>query len=88
MQSMSNDGFVVVVNQEEQFSIWPGTRELPPGWERVDIPEEWLARYRADKHNDPQNAPALDRATCLDYIESVWADIRPLSVRTALQNSD
>ncbi len=22
----------VVVNQEEQYSIWPEDRELPPGW--------------------------------------------------------
>jgi MbtH protein len=22
----------VVVNHEEQYSIWPGDREIPPGW--------------------------------------------------------
>jgi MbtH protein len=26
--------FAVVVNDEEQFSIWPNDRELPPGWSR------------------------------------------------------
>jgi MbtH protein len=25
---------VVVVNDEEQYSIWPDGRELPPGWRR------------------------------------------------------
>ena len=25
---------VVVVNDEEQYSIWPAERELPAGWRR------------------------------------------------------
>lgn len=25
--------YVVVVNHEEQYSIWPADRELPLGWE-------------------------------------------------------
>lgn len=24
--------YVVVANHEEQFSIWPTSREMPPGW--------------------------------------------------------
>jgi MbtH protein len=24
--------YVVVVNDEEQYSIWPAARPLPPGW--------------------------------------------------------
>ncbi len=24
--------YVVVMNDEEQYSIWPASRELPPGW--------------------------------------------------------
>lgn len=35
--------FVVVVNHEEQYSIWPADRSLPPGWEAVGAP-----RSRAD----------------------------------------
>ncbi|MFD0407170.1 MbtH family protein [Kitasatospora sp. NPDC127116] len=27
-----DDGYVVVTNSEEQYSIWPQGRELPPGW--------------------------------------------------------
>lgn len=27
--------FDVVVNAEEQYSIWPADRELPAGWDRV-----------------------------------------------------
>jgi MbtH protein len=32
MFDASNGIFVVVVNAEEQYSIWPHTRALPPGW--------------------------------------------------------
>jgi MbtH protein len=28
--------FVVVVNDEEQYSIWPERRELPAGWRTVN----------------------------------------------------
>jgi MbtH protein len=28
---------VVVVNDEEQYSIWPAERELPAGWRRDDF---------------------------------------------------
>lgn len=27
--------FEVVVNHEEQYSIWPADRELPAGWNKV-----------------------------------------------------
>jgi MbtH protein len=27
--------YQVVVNHEEQYSIWPAERELPPGWTAV-----------------------------------------------------
>jgi MbtH protein len=27
--------FVVVVNDEEQYSIWPSEREIPAGWSAV-----------------------------------------------------
>jgi MbtH protein len=29
---------VVVVNDEEQYSLWPAHRALPPGWFRVGEP--------------------------------------------------
>ena len=51
----------VVVNLEEQYSIWPSERELPAGWRREG--------HRGLK------------ATCLDHIERVWTDMRPLSAR-------
>jgi MbtH protein len=30
--------FAVVVNHEEQYSIWPADREPPEGWRRVGAP--------------------------------------------------
>jgi MbtH protein len=27
--------YKVVINHEEQYSIWPAYRELPPGWHEV-----------------------------------------------------
>lgn len=29
--------FVVVVNHEEQYSIWPSHRELPDGWSTIGV---------------------------------------------------
>ena len=51
---MSNDAtemqFVVVVNQEEQYSIWAMDRELPLGWTAADkhgSKDECLAYIKA-----------------------------------------
>lgn len=30
---MAEDRFVVVRNDEEQYSIWPAEREIPAGWQ-------------------------------------------------------
>jgi MbtH protein len=57
--------FLVVVNHEEQYSIWPDYKALPDGWRAVD------------KQGSKEE--------CLAYIESVWTDMRPLSLRQALQ---
>ena len=53
--------YKVVVNDEEQYSIWPADREIPPGWR--DAGKEGT------------------KAECLAYIEEVWTDMRPLSLR-------
>lgn len=58
---MSSEDFRVVINDEEQYSIWPVGREIPPGW-------------RAQ-------GPGGSREECLAHIETVWTDMRPLSLR-------
>lgn len=54
-----------VVNHEEQYSIWPATRDLPAGWRD------------AGKQGT--------KAECLAYIEEVWTDMRPLSLRQHME---
>ena len=55
----------VVMNHEEQYSIWSVHREIPAGWTDV-------GRTGSKKE-------------CLDYIEEVWTDMRPLSVRKQME---
>jgi MbtH protein len=58
----------VVVNHEEQYSIWPADREPPLGWTCVGM--------RGTKKE------------CLDHIEQVWTDMRPLSLRRWMAEHD
>jgi MbtH protein len=57
--------YKVVVNHEEQYSIWPAYRDNPLGWS--DGGKSGL------------------KQECLDYIKDVWTDMRPLSLRKAMQ---
>jgi MbtH protein len=56
-----NTIYNVVVNVEEQYSLWPAHRELAPGWKNAGF------SGRKDE--------------CLAYIQKVWTDMRPLSLR-------
>ena len=58
----------VVVNDEEQYSIWPVDREIPLGWRAV--------------------GKSGLKAECLAYIEEVWTDMRPLSLRRVMAEQD
>ncbi len=58
----------VVINHEEQYSIWPTDREIPRGWKAVGKEGK--------------------RQSCLDYIEEVWTDMRPLSLRTKMKEME
>jgi MbtH protein len=57
--------YKVVMNHEQQYSIWPADRENPPGWRDV--------------------GQSGCKAECLTYIESVWTDMRPLSLRKKME---
>lgn len=59
--------YSVVVNDEEQYSIWPADRELPLGWRGVG-----------------KQGP---KAECLAYIQEVWTDMRPLSLRKKMEEA-
>jgi MbtH protein len=61
MQEEDTTTYRVVVNHEEQYSIWPVDRALPAGWRDAG-----------------KSGP---KSECLTYIEEVWTDMRPLSLR-------
>lgn len=33
----NNKFFYVVINKEQQYSIWPVNKEIPLGWEKVGV---------------------------------------------------
>lgn len=51
----------VVVNDEEQYSVWPEDKPLPAGWRSAGF--------------------SGSESDCADYIDRVWTDMRPLSLR-------
>jgi MbtH protein len=59
--------YKVVVNQEEQCSIWFADRELPSGWREL--------------------GKSGSKAECLAHINEAWTDMRPLSLRRAMETS-
>lgn len=56
--------YYVVINGEEQYSIWPEIRQPPDGWTTV--------------------GSAMPKTKCLAYIDEVWTDMRPASLRRAM----
>jgi MbtH protein len=57
--------YKVVVNDEQQYSIWPADRANASGWTDAG-----------------RSGPKQD---CLSYISAVWTDMRPLSLRTKME---
>lgn len=58
--------YKVVVNHEEQYSIWLASKPNPSGWKD------------AGKTGQKQD--------CLSYIKELWTDLRPLSLRKAMES--
>ena len=59
--------YKVVVNDEEQYSIWFVDRDPPLGWTAVG-----------------KEGP---KEECLAYIEEVWTDMRPKSLRKRMDET-
>ncbi|MEU0787896.1 MbtH family protein [Streptomyces sp. NPDC006173] len=51
--------YLVLVNEEKQYSLWPKFAEVPAGWTTM--------------HEN-------DRASCIEYINSTWTEMRPHSL--------
>jgi MbtH protein len=64
MDVSDGERYFVVVNDEEQYSIWPEGRDLPDGWSAVGA--------------------AGPKEGCLAFIDEVWTDLRPASLRRAM----
>ena len=58
----------VVINHQEQYSIWPVDHENPRGWKDV--------------------GKTGTKQQCLDHIEEVWTDMRPLSFRKKMEEME
>ncbi|MEU2451469.1 MbtH family protein [Streptomyces sp. NPDC059558] len=61
MNDASPQQYLVVANDEEQYSLWEAGRPVPLGWHDQGV--------RGTKE------------ACLEHIERVWTDMRPLSLR-------
>ena len=57
--------FRVLINHEEQYSIWPDWKAIPCGWSDTGV--------------------LGSKKSCLEYIEKVWTDMRPLSLRRFME---
>ncbi len=65
MDDDENIDYQVLVNHEEQYSLWPKFKDIPNGWRQV--------------------GPIGKKEECLAYVDEVWTDITPLSVRKQLE---
>lgn len=62
-----SDLFFVVMNSEDQYSLWRTDLKMPMGWSAV--------------------SPPLPKEQCLDEIEKRWVDMRPRSLREAMNKT-
>lgn len=60
--------YKVVINHEEQYSIWSADRENALGWRDA--------------------GKSGTKEACLAYINEVWTDMRPLSLRQKMDVSE
>jgi MbtH protein len=67
MRSDENDEriHIVLINDEEQYSLWLKGKKIPDGWRAVG--KEGTV------------------AECSSYVDEVWTDMRPLSLRRKME---
>jgi MbtH protein len=56
--------FKVLINDEEQYSLWPADLPVPGGWTETGV--------------------CAAKEECDRYLEETWTDMRPKSLRIAL----
>jgi MbtH protein len=62
-----NRNYRVLVNLEEQYSLWPAEREAPNGWSEA--------------------GKSGTKSECLAFVEEVWTDMRPKSLRDKMDKA-
>lgn len=67
MSGADDELYDVVMNHEEQYSIWRADSEPPAGWHTTG--------FRGSREG------------CLAHIDEVWTDMRPLSLRRAMDTA-
>lgn len=63
-----NAEYLVLINDEQQYSLWPAFRDIPAGWTAT--------------------GPRGKRRECLDWIDKNWTDMRPKSLRDAMEQDE
>jgi MbtH protein len=63
-----NERYRILVNAEEQYSLWRADLPVPAGWK--DIGFEGT------------------RDECSAHVDTIWTDMRPLSLRKRMANAD
>ncbi|MDR0702682.1 MAG: MbtH family NRPS accessory protein [Azoarcus sp.] len=64
-----DETFIVLVNHDDQYSIWPHWKAVPGGWTVVEGIQG-------------------DKKTVLEYVDKIWTDMRPRSLREAMDGSE
>jgi MbtH protein len=59
--------YQVLINDEEQYSLWPADQDIPAGWRAV--------------------GKEGDKADCMAYVDEVWTDMRPRSLREQMDGA-
>jgi MbtH protein len=58
----------VLVNAQEQYSLWPSDLDVPAGWQ--------------------DTGKSGTKAECAAYVDEVWTDMRPRSLREQMDEDD
>jgi len=61
IKAQNSSKYKVVINHEEQYSIWPANMETTSGWKDTKV--------------------TGNQGRCRKYIEEVWTDMRPMSIK-------
>ena len=59
--------YIVLKNDEGQYSLWLERKTIPEGWESVGT--------------------SGTKSECMDYVDKVWLDMRPLSLIREMEGS-